>query len=202
VSNELFDLSGVDDHKSQVTNNMKHPFTLLQTAALLLVLTLGGCASKIPELIRSAPADDLRVEEVQQQMGTQFAGSEVRWGGHIISVRNEAQETLIEVLSRELSKNGKPIEESKSRGRFLARIAGFLEPEEYPKDRLLTVTGHVKQVIEQPVGSYPYPYPVIDVKAYHLWPEEKVYPPHYYYDPFYDPYFYPYPYWRRYPYYW
>jgi outer membrane lipoprotein len=181
---------------------MKHPFTLLQTAALLLVLALGGCASKIPELIRSAPADDLRVEEVQQQIGTQFAGSEVRWGGHIISVRNEAQETLIEVLSRELSKNGKPIEASKSRGRFLARIAGFQEPEEYPKDRLLTVTGQVKQVIEQPVGSYPYPYPVVDVKAYHLWPEEKVYPPRYYYDPFYDPYFYPYPYWRRYPYYW
>jgi outer membrane lipoprotein len=133
-------------------------------------------------------------------MGAQFADSEVRWGGQIISVRNEAQETLIEVLSRKLSKNGKPIEESKSRGRFLARIEGFLEPEEYPKDRLLTVSGRVKQVIEQPVGSYPYPYPVVDVEAYHLWPEQKAYPPHPYYDPFYDPFFYPY--WRRYPYYW
>jgi outer membrane lipoprotein len=202
MSNELFRLSALDTHEEQVENDMKHPITLLKTASLLLALALGGCASNIPELIRSAPAGDLRVAEVQQLMGTQFAGNEVRWGGHIISVRNQAQETLIEVLSRKLSKNGKPIADSKSSGRFIARIAGFLEPEEYPKDRLLTVTGQVKEVIEQPVGSYPYPYPVVDVKAYHLWPEERTYPPPYYYDPFYDPFFYPYPYWRRYPYYW
>ncbi len=180
---------------------MKHPIGKTTTGvSLLLMLLVSGCASNIPELIRSAPPGDLRVEEVQQEKDAKYAGSEVRWGGSIISVRNEAQQTLIEVLSRPLSKDGKPQEESKSRGRFIARIPGFLEPEEYPKDRLLTVTGKVNEVIEQSVGTYPYPYPVVDVKAYHLWPEVKDYPPHYYHDPFYDPYFYPYPYWRRYPY--
>ncbi len=176
---------------------MKHLFTW-QTTGLLLAVMLSGCASHVPELIRNPPPGDLRVEEVQQKSGD-FSGSEVRWGGSIISVRNQAAETLIEVLSRPLNKEGKPQDDSKSGGRFLARIPGFLEPEEYPKDRLLTVTGQVREVIEQPVGNYPYPYPVVDVKAYHLWPEVKTYPP-YYYDPFYDPYFYPYPYWRRYPY--
>jgi len=176
---------------------MKHPLTW-QTTGLLLAVMLSGCASQVPELIRTAPLGDLRVEEVQQKTGD-FAGSEVRWGGNIISVRNQSAETLIEVLSRPLSKKGKPQDDSKSGGRFIARIPGFLEPEEYPKDRLLTVTGQVREVVEQPVGNYPYPYPVVDVKAYHLWPEVKSYPP-YYYDPFYDPYFYPYPYWRRYPY--
>ncbi|MEJ2692475.1 MAG: Slp family lipoprotein [Candidatus Thiodiazotropha sp.] len=176
---------------------MKHPMTL--TTGLLLALTLSGCASQVPELIRTAPAGDVRVEEVQKQ-DNQFVGSEVRWGGHIISVRNQPQVTLIEVLSRRLDKEGKPLEEGQIGGRFLARIPGFLEPEEYPKDRLLTVKGEVKQVIEQQIGNYPYPYPVVEVEAYHLWPEEKRYPPSYYYDPFYDPYFYPYPYWRRYPY--
>lgn len=184
---------------AQVTDNkMKNSIRLI-TRGLLLTLALSGCASKVPEYIRTAPTGDLRVEEVQQQKAAQFAGSEVRWGGNIISVRNEAQETLIEVLSRTLSKEGKPQDESKSGGRFIARIPGFLEPEEYPKDRLLTVKGKLREVIEQPVGSYPYPYPVVDVKSYHLWPEEKTYPPHHHYDPFfYDPYFYPY--WRRYPY--
>ena len=43
------------------------------------------------------------------------------------------------------------------------------------------------EVLEKPVGNYPYPYPVVDVESYYLWPEEKRYPPHYYYDPFYDP---------------
>jgi len=173
------------------------------TSGLLCGLILAGCASThIPELIRNAPPGDIRVEETQQKQG-EFLDSKVRWGGTIIAVRNHPEETLIEVLSRDLDKDGKPKPESRSGGRFIARIQGFLEPEEYPKERLFTVTGTLKKVQEAPVGSYPYPYPVVDVEAYHLWPEERNHPPPYYYDPFYDPYFYPYyPYWRRYPYYW
>jgi outer membrane lipoprotein len=175
--------------------------TMLTSAGLACGLILSGCASTVPESIRIAPADDIRVEEAQQA-GAQFVDSQVRWGGTIISVKNQANETLIELLSRKLSKDGKPLTDSKSQGRFIARIKGFLEPEEYPKDRLMTVTGTLRKVVEKPVGDYPYPYPVVDVKSYHLWPQEKNYPPPYYYDPFYDPYFYPYPYWRRHPYYW
>lgn len=172
---------------------------ILIAAGALLVLS--GCSSQVPELIRTAPAGDIRVDEVQQKQGERFSGSEVRWGGHIISVHNQAESTLIEVLSRKLSDKGKPVADSKSRGRFMARIPGFLEPEEYPKDRLITVTGKVKDVMEQSVGSYPYPYPVVDVEAHYLWPKVQNYHHrHHYYDPFYSPYFYPYPYWRRYPY--
>jgi outer membrane lipoprotein len=176
-------------------------------SALLCGAILGGCTSTtIPELIRNAPPGDIRVEETQQQQ-SHFLNSRVRWGGSIISVQNQPDETLIEILSKDLDKNGKPESESRSGGRFIARIPGFLEPEEYPKDRLMTVTGSLKEVRKAPVGSYPYPYPVVEVEAYHLWPQEVSYPPARYYDPFYDPYFYPYPYyyypyWRRYPYYW
>jgi outer membrane lipoprotein len=178
---------------------MKNYSLPLITVSVLLFLS--GCASQVPELIRNAPAGDIRVDEMQQKQGEAFTGSDVRWGGHIISIHNQAESTLIEVLSRQLNKNGKPISDSKSQGRFMARIQGFLEPEEYPKDRLLTVTGKVTEVMQQNVGSYPYPYPVVDVEAHHLWPKVKSYPRHpYYYDPFYDPFFYPYPYWRRYPY--
>jgi outer membrane lipoprotein len=168
-------------------------------SGLLCSLILAGCAStSVPEAISIAPAGDISVEEVQQQKD-RFVDNKVRWGGSIISVQNHAKETRIEILSRNLSKAGKPREETKSGGRFIARIPGFLEPEEFPKDRLMTVTGTLKEVLEQPVGNYPYPYPVVDTEAYYLWPEEKRYPSQYY-DPFYDPYFYPYPYWRRYPY--
>jgi outer membrane lipoprotein len=176
---------------------MKYAASLITTGLLFL---LSGCASNVPELIRNAPAGDLRVKEVQQQKDSNYTGSVVRWGGNIISVHNEADETQIEVLTRKLDKDGKPLEKSKSRGRFIASIPGFLEPEEYPKDRLITITGEVKEVIIKKVGTYPYPYPVVEVKAHHLWPEVRNYPHHH--DPFYDPYFYPYPfpYWHRYPY--
>jgi len=172
-------------------------------SGMLCGMLLSGCASTtVPELIRTAPPGNIRVEETQQKQ-THFLNSKVRWGGSIISVQNQPQETHIEVLSRDLDNDGKPKSDSRSGGRFIARIKGFLEPEEYPKDRLLTVTGTLKEILEAPVGSYPYPYPVVDVEAYHLWPQERSYPPPHYYDPFYDPYFYPYPYypyWRRYPY--
>ncbi|MCU7851789.1 MAG: Slp family lipoprotein [Candidatus Thiodiazotropha sp. (ex Monitilora ramsayi)] len=189
----------MDLRQIQAVNIMKYRINLV-TTSLLCGIILGGCASKVPEYIRNAPAGDIRVDEVQQE-ATRFVENEVRWGGSIISVQNLSDETHIEVLAVNLSKSGKPQDDAKSSGRFIARIKGFLEPEEYPKDRLLTVTGTVKDVVKQPVGSYPYPYPVVEVKGYYLWPEDVYYSPHHY-DPFYNPYFYPHPYWRRYPYYW
>jgi outer membrane lipoprotein len=177
-------------------------YSATRTLGLLLsAVIISGCASKVPEFIRTAPAGDIRVDEVQQS-SEEFIQNKIRWGGNIISVRNLQDETHIEILSVKLSKSGKPKESSKSRGRFIARIKGFLEPEEYPKDRLITVIGTISGLEKQPVGSYDYPYPVVDVEGFYLWPEEIPYYPQHTYDPFYNPYFYPYPYWRRYPYYW
>jgi outer membrane lipoprotein len=164
----------------------------------LCIFVLAGCASKVPKVIGTPPAGDIRVDEVQQHQ-SQFSNARVRWGGDIISVENLADETHIEILSRQLNEEGKPKDGSRSIGRFIARIKGYLEPEEYPKNRQITVTGSIVEVVKKPVGDYPYPYPIIDVEAYYLWPEQKVYPHPYYYDPFYDPYYFPY--WRRYPYY-
>jgi outer membrane lipoprotein len=172
-----------------------HNFVCLCFGAILL---LSGCASKVPDVIATPPAGEIRVDEVQQR-DRAFTNEKIRWGGEIISVENLSQETRIEILSRPLDDEGKPKDDSRSIGRFLARIEGYLEPEEYPKNHQITVTGTITEVVEKPVGEYPYPYPVIEVEAYYLWPEQKVYSHPYYYDPFYDPFYYPY--WRRYPYY-
>lgn len=165
---------------------------------ILTLVLLAGCASKVPKVIGTPPAGNIRVDEVQQHQ-QQFSNSRVRWGGEIISVENLADETHIEILSRQLTDKGKPKDDQRSIGRFIARIEGYLEPEEYPKNRQITVTGTLLEVVKKPVGDYPYPYPVVEVEAYYLWPEEKVYHRPYYYDPFYDPFYFPY--WRRYPYY-
>jgi outer membrane lipoprotein len=158
-----------------------------------------GCASKVPKVIATPPAGDIRVDEVQQRYQA-FTDARIRWGGEIIAVENLPQETHIEILSRPLYDGGKPKDDSRSIGRFLARIEGYLEPEEYPKNRKITVTGRIVEIVNKPVGEYLYSYPVVEVEAYHVWPEQKVYTHPYYYDPFYDPFFHPY--WPRYPYYW
>jgi outer membrane lipoprotein len=175
-----------------------------QSKRIILILAgtliIGGCSSKVPLVIRTPVDGDIRVDEVQQN-SERFSGLRVRWGGEIISVENLADETHIEILSQRLNKSGKPISDSKSRGRFIARMEGFLDPQDYPKERQITVVGRIEDVIEKPVGDYPYAYPRVEVGNYYLWPKQKVYhPPRYYYDPFFDPMFYPY--WRRYPYYW
>ncbi|MEW8624838.1 MAG: Slp family lipoprotein [Candidatus Thiodiazotropha sp.] len=176
-----------------------------QSRRILLIvvssLIISSCASKIPLAIRTPIDGDIRVDEVQQD-AEPFIDSRVRWGGEIISVENLADETHIEILSHRLNKSGKPMDSKKSRGRFIARMEGFLEPEDFPKERLMTVVGRLEEVVEKPVGEYPYSYPQVRVQSYHLWPKQidPAYHHRYYYDPFYDPFYYPY--WRRHPIYW
>ncbi|MET0027463.1 MAG: Slp family lipoprotein [Candidatus Thiodiazotropha sp.] len=175
------------------------------TLSLTLILTattlLGACASNIPVAIRTPVDGDIRVDEVQQDPQP-FIDSRVRWGGEIIEVENLADETRIEILAQKLNKSGKPVSDSKSGGRFIARIDGFLEPEDFPKKRKITIVGIIDSTTEKPVGDYPYVYPVVKAGYYYLWPKEQTYPRYYYHDPFYDPFYYPYYpyYWNRYPY--
>ena len=76
-------------------------------------------------------------------------------------------------------------------------MSGFLDPEENPKGRLLSVTGTLSANVKKRIGEYLYDYPVVDSEARYLWPEEEVYPYPYYRDPFYYP-WYPYGYWHPY----
>ncbi|MDJ0806717.1 MAG: Slp family lipoprotein [Gammaproteobacteria bacterium] len=163
---------------------------------LLTGLFLAGCSSTIPDLIKRVPKDNIQVDEVQQKPD-EYLDSLVRWGGTILQVENLAEKTHIEVLGRKLSSNGKPDSTSRSQGRFKIALQGFKEPEEFPKDRLITVYGKLTEVIEGQVGTYNYRYPIVEPKAFYLWSKERNYRHHDYYDPFYYPW---HPYWYRYPY--
>ncbi len=100
-----------------------------------------------------------------------YSGQRVRWGGSIIAVRNLPDNTEVEVLSRPLDSDGEPRADADGAGRFIARVAGFVDPAEYAKDRLLTVVGLIDGVETRDVGEYPYRYPVIAVSSRYLWPE-------------------------------
>jgi len=82
------------------------------------------------------------------------------------------------------SDSGVPSTDGAGLGRFIAEIAGFLDPAEYPRDRRITVAGRVTGTLTRSVGDYPYSYPVVAVTQYRIWA-----PPL------------PAPYWHRYPYY-
>lgn len=168
---------------------------------VIIVSILIGCASRAPAPISKIPAGNLSVAEVGTDTA-RFIGTEVRWGGVITKVENKATRTWVEVLSRELRKNGQPKVVGESGGRFIASFQGFADPVVYRVGHLLTVLGSIEGQTTRPIGEYAYSFPVVAVTASYLWrmePEPVQYeypPPWWYYDPW--P-FYPRPYP---PYYW
>lgn len=163
----------------------------------LLALSLAGCASNVPAPIRDELPTAPSVAEVRADPG-RFVGSTVRWGGVIVATRNEAEDSVVEIVQRDLDGSGRPKTSDRSEGRFLARVRGFLEPTIFAQGREFTVTGRLAAPQPGAIGARPYDYPVVDAETYYLWPELP--PPDY--DPYwYDPWYpwYPYP-WRYRPY--
>lgn len=172
------------------------------------LLALAGCAtSTLPPELHDAPTPDVSVAQVQADP-VKYAGQAVRWGGVILEVRNLPAVTEIEVLARSLSDGGAPSADGAGQGRFIARIPGFLEPAEYPKDRRITVAGSVVGAETRKVGDYPYLYPVVTVRSHRLW-ADPVPEPYWHGYPYYDPWYHPWgwgypwgPWYPRWPYYW
>ena len=136
--------------------------------ASLVVLLLGGCASNIPPLIRTPPSVDISPNQVAQAP-VRFVGESVRWGGTITTLENRKTETWIQVVGRPLERGGRPREREASPGRFLARVAGFLDPVVFSEGRQVTVSGTLGEPRTQAIGEFPYTFPVVRVQAHHLW---------------------------------
>lgn len=157
---------------------------------LFFALLGAGCASNVPVNIRTEPAGNPPLPTVAND-AKPFVGHAVRWGGSIISVDNKPNETVLEVLGQELDAFGRPIESDRTQGRFLAEVQGFLDPQIYRKDRVVTVYGNLAPSVVRNIGEKPYTYPVVKASQVYLWAE---YAP--YRDPFCDPFFGPGPYYR------
>lgn len=160
-----------------------------------------GCATTLPEAIREPPNPDVAVAAVQAS-AERYRGTQVRWGGTLLAVRNRPQVTELEILSRPLGWSGRPEDEGPGMGRFVAEVTGFLDPATLPTDRLVTVAGTVAGAETRSVGDYPYVYPVVRADHYRLWAPPVPEPYWHRYPLAYPPY--PWgPWWHRpWPYYW
>ena len=145
----------------------------------------------------------LTFEEVQKNPDA-YQGKTVLWGGLIIETTNRQKETILKVRETELDMEKRPTNMDRSKGRFLIRYTGFLDPLLYKEGREVTAVGEIGGAEILPVGNSQYSYPVVLAREIHLWervPEYYPMNPPWYWDPF--PYgWYRYPYWRRGPYGW
>lgn len=95
----------------------------------------------------------------------------VTWGGRIVQVRNLQERTLIEVVALGLDSDGRPIPGADPQGRFIVERPGFLEPQEYAPDRLVTASGRLQGFTDGKVGDAPYRFPLLLGESLTLWPQ-------------------------------
>jgi len=124
----------------------------------------------------------------------QFSGRTVILGGYILETSYLESETIIKVLQVPLGIGEEPGLKDRSEGRFLVYHRGFLDPEVYSKDRVITVAGEVIGTGFENMGGDQIQYLKLRNREIYLWPEFETrnYP--------YPPWPYPY-YWQGYPYY-
>ena len=130
-------------------------------------------------------------------------GTPVRWGGVILRSQNRGDRTCHEILSRELDKHLRPMQEDYSNGRFIACKEGFQDPMVFRKGREVTVIGTIRNIRVRNVDEFKYRYPVLDVDTMVLWEKRRrvvVYRG--FHDPFYYRYPWGYPYWGYRPFGW
>jgi outer membrane lipoprotein len=165
--------------------------------ALLPALVLAGCV-RPPAPLADAALTEVSIAEAQ---AGRSAGARVRWGGTIVDVIPEADQTCFEVVSRPLDRRARPTRTDESEGRFLACAPGFYDPAIYAADRELTVVGTIGEPVTRKIGEYEYRYAQLHAEHVFLWPErrpEPAYPPGVYWgwgysnQPYWGPYWDPY----------
>lgn len=171
---------------------MKKPFSTICRIILSLSLCLSiySCApSKFKEIkneINEKVSFDIVIADPDR-----FVGEKVLWGGEIVNLRNEENETVIEVIQAPLNYKDKPGNIDLSAGRFLIEEAGFIDPAIYAEGRKITVAGTIAGTRTEAIGEADYVYPVVQSLKMHLWKKEPNHlSPRYIYDPlYYNPYY-------------
>lgn len=163
---------------------------------------LGACATGQPALTStSLPIVDISVGQAQideslpiladgtHRLSDENAGTKaVRWGGTIARIENLPEQiTLLEVVSRPLHRNGRPVHNDKTSGRFVTLIQEFLDPEIVKAGRDITVIGALVTRQSGQIGQTDYVFPVVEAESYTYWKKQLAKAPQHF------------PHWNTYP---
>ena len=158
------------------------------------ILFLHAC-SNLPANIKNPPSVDIQLHQALKNSSS-FQNYPVRWGGTIIDVENEANETKMQILFYPLNYYGRPKLNKPSSGRFITVSKQFLDPAIYANGTSITVVGTLQGTLEKQIGKKIITVPIVSINSFHIWPQ---YPQNYYSPYGYYPNYYGYGY-RYYPY--
>lgn len=159
--------------------------TKLLLASCVLLCT--ACVS-VPEKL-ALPENTNTVNFSEAKSGV--VGQTARWGGVIASVKNNADNTMVEVVHFPLMGTLRPKQGDETQGRFRLYFNGLLDPVIYKQGRSITAVGTVAEVEAGKIGEHNYEYPVLKDASVHLWKKVQrvnvsvAHQPAWYFDPFY-----------------
>jgi len=143
----------------------------------ILSLFLVACSS-LPKTIQDPPSYDLQLENVAGQ-SSDYVNKPIRWGGMIITVNNDDQQSLLQIVHFPLNGFAKPDVTRESQGRFLIQTEQFLDPEVYKFGRLATFSGIIHSEQQRLVDKKTLLLPVVEMTESYLWPKELSMSPYY-----------------------
>lgn len=146
--------------------------SLLLLAVLTFVCALSGCA---PAPIFKSPVPSIAATPLQvAQTPERYANSAVIWGGKVVQVNNFSDHSEIEILGYPLDSSQRPKESDSGGGRFIAVMAAYVEPLDYPPNALITVSGLLGGTRAGKVGEANYVFPLVKVSQAHVWTAEEM----------------------------
>lgn len=139
---------------------------------LISTLLFSSCGHVVPEELRNQ-VDRAVTSEILFKDPEAHKGKTVMLGGLILATANAKDATYIEVLERPLDGRGRPEDTDLSRGRFMIKYEGYLDPAIYTKGKLITAVGEVSGVIPGKIGEMEYKYPLITSKNLYLFEKSR-----------------------------
>lgn len=137
---------------------------LLLSISLISLVT--GCATPIYKNVSSIAALPRDVAVAPER----YSNAEVIWGGKVLAVRNRPESTDIEIVAFPLDRGQRPDRSAPSEGRFIVVLPGYVEANDYPASRYVTVRGHVAGSRAATIDERDVVFPLVHADDLHLWP--------------------------------
>lgn len=138
--------------------------------AIVFLILLSSACSSLPPAIENAPNADVSYSQAVADINA-YKGAPIRWGGVIVDLQNEQNQSILQVLAYPLNSYGRPEIDKPYQGRFLIKTPEFLDPAVYVKDREITAAGSLKGDVERIIGNKKLKLPVIESTVVYLWPQ-------------------------------
>lgn len=135
---------------------------------LLAILPVSACINPLSQQAVDKVDRETSFARVAENP-TAFVDRHLLLGGVILSVEDEENGSLLELMQWQLTPWGEPLALDTAGHRFLVRSKQPLDPGDYQRGRLVTLTGQVLGSETRLLGEHPYDYPLFALQEIHLW---------------------------------